>query len=159
MRRFSFTIVMCAVLAAAVPFTGSLAVSASSPAYTHWAYMLGHAGWLHYAINAWALLVVHNLLRWYRVLAAYLMAVAESYVMLPDEPMVGLSVFTCFFIGFSAPWLWRLDRLAVLQTAALLILTCIMPGFAGIPHVASFASGVAFCFCEGWVRGMKDYLK
>lgn len=121
--------------------------------------MFGHAGWLHYIINAWTLLVMHNLLKWYRLITAYLFAVLESYVMLPEKPMVGLSVVNCFFIGFAAPWLWKKDRLAVVLTLALLLLTCFVSGFAGLQHVASFLFGFVFCYAEGWIRDIRKYLK
>lgn len=158
MRRFSMTIAACLLMAAALPFPGLFAVSEESAEYTHWVYMLGHAGVMHYLVNAWTLLVIHNLLRWYRLVAAYLWAVGTSYVLLPDEPMVGLSVFNCFFIGFAAPWLWRRDRLAVVLTAGLLLLTCLVSGFAGVQHVASAVAGAAFFFGERLVRWMGDGL-
>ena len=142
-------------MAAALPFPEVFAVSNDSPTYTHFVYLLGHAGVMHWLINAWTLLVIHNLLRWYRLIAAYLWTVGISYVLLPDQPMVGLSVFNCFFIGFAAPCLWRKDRLAVVLTAGLLLLTCVISGFAGVQHVVSFAAGVIFFFgerCAKWVK-------
>lgn len=158
MLKFRITIIACICMAFLMPLTSHLAVSADSPAYTHYVYMTGHDGWLHYIVNAWSLLVMHNLFRWYRVATAYLLAVLVSYVALPESPMVGASVFTCFFFGFSAPWLWRRDRLAVGMTAGLLALTCVLPGFAGIPHVVAFSCGVVFSMGEGWVRRMVEYL-
>lgn len=158
MAKFRITIIACLLMALAVPMTERLAVSHSSPAYTHYLYIIGHDGWIHYAINAWSLLVMHNLFRWYRVAAAYALAVLISYVALPAQPMVGASVFTCFFFGFAAPWLWRRERLAVIMTMGLLLLTCIFPGFAGLPHVMAFAVGVVFSIGEGIVRDFKGYL-
>lgn len=158
MAKFRITIIVCLVMALAVPLTDRLAVSESSPAYTHFIYMTGHDGWIHYAVNAWSLLVMHNLFRWYRVLSAYALAVLISFVALPEQPMVGASVFTCFFFGFAAPWLWRRERLAVLMTIGLLVLTCILPGFAGMAHVIAFTVGVVFSIGEGIVRDFKGYL-
>ena len=158
MFRFISAIALCVILAVLLPFTSVLAVSADTPPYTHFVYIFGHDGWIHYAVNAWSLLVMHNLFRWYRVAAAYTLAVLISYVALPANPMVGASVFTCFFFGFAAPWLWRRDRLAVLMTMGLLLLTCILPGFAGVPHVIAFFVGAAFSMGEGIVRDFKGYL-
>ena len=158
MRRFEITIAACLLMAAALPFPDVFAVSEDSPIYTHFVYLFGHSGVIHYLINAWTLLVVHNLLRWYRLIAAYLWTVGVSYVLLPDQPMVGLSVFNCFFIGFAAPWLWRRDRLAVVLTAGLLLLTCVISGFAGVQHVASFVAGAAFFFGERCVKWLKEGL-
>ena len=121
--------------------------------------MLGHAGWLHWLVNAWTLLVLHNLMCWYRVLAAYILAVGVSYFLLPAQPMVGLSVFNCFFIGFAAPWLWKRNRPALLMTVGLLLLTCVMSSFAGVQHVVSFLSGAVFSMCESYIRSIRDYIK
>lgn len=146
-------------MALIVPLTDLLAVSRTSPLYTHFLYIVGHDGYLHYIINAWSLLVMHNLFRWYRVSSAYIFAVLLSFVALPDRPMVGASVFTCFFFGFTAPWLWRKERTLLLLTVGLLLLTCVLPGFAGIPHVAAFAFGVVFSFVELYINLLRHYLK
>ena len=159
MGKFRTVLMICLLMAVAVPFAPQMAVSDGSPAYTHYIYMAGHNGWLHYAANAWSLLVLHNLLRWYRVAAAYAVAVLIGYVALPPQPMVGASVMTCFFLGFATPWLWYRDRLAVVLSLALLLLTCLLPGFAGIPHILSWMSGIVFSLTEGWIRRMNDYLK
>ena len=146
-------------MAVCLPYADILAVSDTSPTYTHFVYMAGHAGWLHYAVNAWSLLVLHNLYKWYRVLSAYIIAVFISYTLLPAQPMVGASVFTCFFIGFWAVYLWHRDKLAVILSIALLALTCILPGFAGVPHVAAYIYGVLFCETERRVWRIINYLK
>ena len=159
MKRFNITWVVLVFMAAAIPHTDYLAVSATSPAYTHYVYMLGHAGWLHYAINAWTLLAFHNLFTWYRVLAAYLCAVIISYILLPTQPMVGASVFTCFFIGFYAIYMWYKDKIATLMTVALLALTVVLPGFAGIPHVAAYITGLLFSYAERVTWRAINFLK
>ncbi len=159
MRRFYFTWTVLVLMAAAVPHTDRLAVSATSPAYTHFLYMAGHAGWLHYAINAWTLLAFHNLFAWYRVLAAYLCAVIISYILLPAQPMVGASVFTCFFIGFYAIYMWYKDKVITLMTIALLALTVVLPGFAGIQHVAAYITGLLFSYAEKKVWHAISFLK
>ena len=159
MNRFKITIAVCMLMLAAVSFTDLLAVSHGSPLYTHFVYVFGHDGYLHYIINAWSLLAMHNLFRWYRVTAAYAFAVLLSFVALPAQPMVGASVLTCFFFGFTAPWLWRKERMLLILTVGLLLLTCVLPGFAGIPHVLSFSFGLLFSFAEGFVHSIISYLK
>ena len=151
--------VACILMAAAVPYTSDMAVSTTSPTYTHYVYMAGHAGWLHYLVNAWSLLILHNLFCWYRVLAAYIGAVAISYTLLPDQPMVGASVFTCFFIGFWAVFSWYKDKLSVLMSLGLLALTCILPGFAGIPHIAAYTLGLMFSVMERKIWHVISFLK
>jgi hypothetical protein len=146
-------------MALIVPWTDWLAVSKDAPLYTHFVYMAGHDGYLHYAINAWSLLVIHNLFRWYRVLAAYLVAVLISFIALPAQPMVGASVFTCFFFGFMMPWMWHKQKILLLLTVALMLLTCILPGFAGIPHVVAYVFGGAFVFAEDFVWNTYHFLK
>lgn len=159
MRRFKITIAACILMAIAVPFTKWLAVSPDSPTYTHFVYMAGHAGWLHWAVNAWTLLVLHNLFRWYRVLTAYALAVMISYMMLPVLPMVGASVITCFFIGFAFLHFWSTDKLAAGMTLGLLLMTCILPGFAGIQHMIIFWAGISFFLIEEYVRNILYFLK
>jgi hypothetical protein len=147
------------MMALLVPMTDILAVSHTAPLYTHFLYTVGHDGYMHYVINAWSLLVMHNLFRWYRVLAAYLFAILLSFIALPSQPMVGASVFTCFFFGFTAPWLWRKERVLLIMTAGLMLLTCVLPGFAGIPHVSAFAFGVFFAFSEYYIIRIRHYLR
>ena len=159
MLRFKLTILTCILMALVIPYTDRLAVSDISPWYTHYLYIIGHASWLHYAVNAWSLLVMHNLFCWYRVLASYLSAIVISYTLLPAQPMVGASVITCFFFGFYSLYMWRKDKLGVVMTLALLVLTCILPGFAGIPHVAAYTLGFCFSFAERKVWHMVAYLK
>ena len=159
MNKFKITIVICLLMLLAVPYTDGLAVSVTSPSYTHFVYMMGHDGYIHYVINAWSLLVIHNLFRWYRVVTAYAFAVLVSYIALPDHPMVGASVFTCFFFGFTAPWLWRKERLVLFMTIALLLATCFLPGFAGIQHIAAFSFGTVFSLVEGYIHRIRRYLK
>lgn len=159
MNRFRIMLFVCAIMAGLVQLTDILAVSHHTPLYTHFLYIVGHDGYLHYIINAWSLLVMHNLFRWYRVLVAYAFAVLLSFIALPAQPMVGASVFTCFFFGFTAPWLWRKERMLLILTVGLLLMTCVLPGFAGIPHVAAYAFGVVFSFAEFYVNCIRHYLK
>lgn len=159
MHRFWFTLISCLMMALLLPYTDMLAVSDTSPTYTHFVYLVGHASWLHYAVNAWTLLVFHNLFKIYRVIAAYLCAVIISYTLLPSQPMVGASVFNCFFMGFWSLYLWYREKLGAVMTVALLILTCLLPGFAGIQHVAAFITGLLFSYAEKKVWHAISFLK
>lgn len=158
MLRFKITILACIIMAVLVPLTDIGAVSKDSPFYTHFIYIAFHNGYLHYIINAWSLLVMHNLFRWYRVLTAYTFAVFISYVAAPPQPMVGASLFTCFFFGLIALYLWHKSRLALILTAALMLLTCFLPGYAGIQHVMAFSFGFLFSLIEGYIRRFRHYL-
>lgn len=158
MTRFRVTIVFVLLMLAALPFKDMLATSPSFPAYTHFVYMFGHDGFTHYVVNAWSLLVLHNLFRWYRMTVAYLVAVAISYVCPPAKPMIGASVIVCLFIGFSSPWLWHNKRWTAVLSFALIVITCFIPGFAGVPHLVSYLTGVALCFCESYIRRIKDFI-
>lgn len=159
MTRMRFTIVLCILMALAVNRPDWLAVTMDTPAYTHFVYMFGHAGWLHYAVNAWTLLVLHNLFRWYRVLASYACAVLISYLPLTDRPMLGASVIVCFFVGVVIRHLWHRQRLSAVLTMALIALTCVIPGFAGSAHLMAFLSGAVFLNAEAWIRDMGEYIK
>lgn len=158
MNRMRMTIVMCLLMAAFVPYHHMFAVSQDTPTYTHFVYMLGHAGWLHWLVNGWSLMVLHNLFRWYRVLASYGCAVGLSYLPLTSLPMLGASVIVCFFIGLIIVYLWRKQRLSAVLTMALLALTCFLPGFAGLVHILAFIVGAAFFQCERFVRDFCKYL-
>lgn len=159
MNRFRMTVVSCLLMAMLVPMADSLAVGNGTPPYTHYIYMAGHAGWLHYAVNVWSLLILHNLFRWYRVLAAWLWAVVMSFIYLPDKPLIGASVITCFFVGFILTSLWKRDRLTAGMTVALLALTCILPGFAAFAHVSAATVGFVFYFAEMEVRSIHKELE
>jgi len=148
MIRFKLSIVICLLMALAVPFSATMAVSAGSPTYTHYIYMFGHASWLHYAVNIWSLMVLHNLFRWYRVIAAYLWAVVLSYFVHFDKPLLGASVIVCFFIGMIILNLWKKQRLSAILTVVILFLTCFLPGFAGIIHIQAFLFGLLFFLIE-----------
>ena len=158
MRRLYITIFASFIMLLLMPLADSMAVSEISPLYTHYVYMFAHGGLLHLTVNVWALLVLHNLYTWYRVSASYLWAVAMSFFLLPSQPMLGASVITCFFIGFIMPYMWRKSRLTVLMTVSLLLLTCVLPGMAGVQHVASFVFGLGFCYAEGLVRDFIKYV-
>ena len=122
--------------------------------------MFGHAGLLHWAVNSWALLVLHNLFRQARLFVAYVLAVIASFVpscspyaatalQSPSQhPVLGASVITCFFFGLLMPSLWRKDRLSACMTAALILIAFFIPGIAAFHHLLMFLSGIAWSYIE-----------
>ena len=159
MKKFYATITACLIMAFLVPMADYMAVGRDTPLYTHYIYMAGHAGWIHYTVNAWSLLILHNLFRWYRVLAAWLWAVAVSFIYLPEKPLIGASVITCFFIGFYLRRLWAKDRLTASMTVGLIALTCILPGFAAFAHVSAMIIGLLFYYAEMGIRRIHNEMK
>ena len=157
MTKFYATLVFTLLLLPVVPYTSWFAVGVSTSAYTHFVYMFGHSGWLHWGVNAWSLLMLHNTIKWYRLLAAYILSVALSFVYLPAAPVVGLSVIVVFLLGMAATQIWYRDRWALILTVALLLLGCFLPGFAGVYHLVMFALGYGFYRMEILVRRFINY--
>ena len=171
MKRLYLTLASIAVMAFLIPMAPWLAVSQQSPAYTHFVYMFGHANILHWLINAWALITVHNLLRPHRVITAYTLSVLitilpshftlhlspftlhPSPFTLHPSPLIGSSVITVFFFGFYAPCLFRKDRLASFMMLAILLIGFFIPGIAALPHLVMFILGLICFFLE------REYLR
>lgn len=107
MRTLYITLIILILMVFAIPFHSLLAVSPTSPLYSHFVYMFGHANLMHWAINSWCLLMVHRLFRLHRLLASWLGSVALSFLYYPSLPVLGVSVIISFFMGFSSPWLYR----------------------------------------------------
>lgn len=152
MKRFLSIFCFLLLLLIAIPAKEQLACSDSSPFFTHFVYMFAHANVLHWACNAWSVLALHNTLRWYRVSLAYVLAVLLSFLLPLQMPVIGASVIVCFFIGFIAKYLYCKSRRAFYMTIALIVLSCLLPGYAGVYHVVMFAFGGAFWFAEKWCK-------
>lgn len=159
MIRLYLTITAIAIMAALIPFAADLAVSSSSPLTTHFCYMFGHAGILHWAVNSWALLVLHNLFRPSRLIAAYLLSVAISFASFTQQPVIGASVITCFFFGFMAPHLWHKDRLSACMMMAILLIAFFIPGIAAVPHLLMFVAGLVWLYAERLIRTFTNFAK
>lgn len=151
MRTLYITLVSCIFMLCIVPLHRYLAVSASSPLYVHFIYMFGHANFIHWAVNAWCLLMVHHQFRIHRLLASWLGSVALSFVYYPSLPVLGASVVISFFMGFTAPWLYRCKRLAFWQMIALLFVGCLLPHIAGVYHLILFSLGFVYAKAERFV--------
>jgi len=165
MKRLYLTASACLLMACLIPVSPSLAVvPAASTAGSHFLYMFAHVSFLHWLINAWSLLVIHNLLRWHRLLTAYTLAVLLSYVpaaVPADSPagVLGLSVITTFFFGFLTPYYWRRNRSIPLMMIALILIGCFIPGVAAAFHVIPFTVGMAYWHIEGRVRSFLHFIR
>ena len=151
MKRLFITVVTVLAMGFLIPLAPLLAVSDTSPVYTHFVYMFGHANFLHWLINGWALLVLHNLFRPYRLEATYIFAVLISFI--PGisgdtDGLLGASVVTTFFFGFYTPHLWGADKLTALMTLAIILVGFLVPGIAAWPHLLMYLCGVGFFFIE-----------
>lgn len=152
MRTLYITLLIIFLMAFIIPFHANMAVSPSAPTYSHFVYMFGHANFIHYAVNAWCLLMVHRQFRFHRVLASWLASVALSFLYYPSLPVLGASVIISFFMGFTAPWLYRRKRLAFCQMFLLLVIGCLLPHIAGIYHLILFALGFIYAKAESFVH-------
>jgi hypothetical protein len=135
-----------------IPFHAIMAVSPSSPLYTHFVYMFGHANFIHWAVNAWCLLMLHRQFRPHRLLASWLASAALSFIYYPSLPVLGISVIISFFMGSTAPWLYRFKRLAFWQMIILLFLGCLLPHIAGVYHLILFVLGFIYAKVERFLH-------
>ena len=152
MRTLYITLLIILLMAFIIPLHADMAVSPSAPTYSHFVYMFGHANFIHYSVNAWCLLMVHRQFRFLRLLASWLASVALSFLYYPSLPVLGASVIISFFMGFTAPWLYRRKRLAFCQMLLLLLIGCLLPHIAGIYHLILFALGFIYAKAESFVH-------
>lgn len=153
MIKLYLTIAAAVGMAALIPLAPSMALQpVDGGSLQHFVYMFGHATVLHWVVNAWALLVLHNLFRPSRLLVAYVIAVLISF--LPTfvlyaatplqlmKPILGASVITCFFFGMLTTHLWRQgERMSACMMAALITIAFFIPGIAAMPHLMTFLAG------------------
>ena len=159
MTKLYITLIAAALLLPGIPLAPLVAVSEASPLYTHFVYMFGHANLLHWVINAWALLMLHNILHPSRLVVAYMLAVMITGIpyVVPDvtsgsQGLVGLSVINCFFFGFILPHTIRTDKLSALMMTALMLVGFFIPGIAALPHVIMYVCGCAYFYIEGVIH-------
>lgn len=152
MRTLYITIIIAILMASIIPLHADMAVSPSAPLYSHFVYMFGHANFIHWAVNAWCLLMLHRLFYIHRVLTSWLASVALSFIYYPSLPVLGASVIISFFMGFTTPWLYRRKRLAFWQMLIILLLGCFLPHIAGTYHLILFAIGFLYAKAEGFIR-------
>lgn len=152
MRTLYITLLIILLMAFIIPLHADMAVSPSAPTYSHFIYMFGHANFIHYAVNAWCLLMVHRQFSFHRLLASWLASVALSFLYYPSLPVLGASVIISFFMGFTAPWIYHRKRLAFFQMLILLVIGCLLPHIAGIYHLILFAIGFIYAKAESFVH-------
>lgn len=152
MRTLYITLVIILAMAFIVPLHTLLAVSPSSSLNSHFVYMFGHANYLHWAVNSWCLLMVHRQFRIHRLLASWIGSVGLSFIYYPSLPVLGASVIISFFMGFTAPWLYRCKRLAFYQMMILMLIGCIMPQIAGFYHLVLFILGLVYAKVESFIH-------
>ena len=152
MTRFYITLMTVLAMGCLIPLAPILAVSADSPIYTHFVYMFGHANLLHWLVNGWGLLVLHNLFRSYRVVVCWLFAVFITFTPIAAScsqmGLIGASVLTTFFFGFLTPHLRKTDKTAALQILAIIVIGFFLPGIAAMPHLAMYLFGLVFFYLE-----------
>ena len=150
MKRLYAVTLAVIIMAFLIPLAPYMAISGDSPYYTHFVYMFGHANILHWLINGWALLVLHNLFRPYRLFIAYILSALMTFSPLISHtsPLVGSSVLTCFFFGFMLPWLYYKSKVSAFMMTALILVGFFIPGIAALPHLIMFVSGFCWCFVE-----------
>lgn len=160
MKKLYITIVAVIIMACLIPLAPYMAVFNNyhpTPITQHLIYMFGHANILHWAINSWALLVLHNLFRPSRLIIVYILAVLISFIPTTNNPMIGASVITCFFFGFLMPHFWHKDRLSACMVAALILVAFFIPGIAAFPHLLMFLSGIAWFYIERTISGFRTF--
>ena len=163
MKKFYVTLAAVIIMAFLIPFAPYMAVTDHSPLTTHLLYMFAHGNVLHWAINGWALLILHNVFRWHRLLFVYLLAVALSFL-IPHllsgiAPVLGASVITTFFFGLITPYYWHHDRLTAVLMATLLIVSCVLPGFAALYHIIPYLCGLIYRQIERIIHSYRNYAK
>nr|WP_298672887.1 hypothetical protein [uncultured Prevotella sp.] len=157
MEKFYITLIICLMMIPLIPFSSHFAVGASSPLYTHFIYMFGHASFIHWLCNAWSLLVLHNVINYHRTIAAWIFSVLASFVLILDRPVLGASVFVSFFMGMITLNMWKHDRITCILTIAMLVASCFLPGFAGIYHIILFLLGMLYYQIERLIMKFKSY--
>lgn len=159
MKRLYITAATVFGMALLIPMAPWLAVSDNSPLYTHFTYQFAHAHIMHWIVNGWALLVLHNVLRIHRLAIAYILSVLLSFTSTVSSGSpagtLGSSVITCFFFGLLAPYFWRKgERLTAVMMLALIIIGFFISGIAAMPHLIMFLSGIVWFFIERIYRSI-----
>ena len=152
MRTLYITISLIVLMALTIPLCSQFAVSRTSPIYTHFTYMFGHANILHWGVNSWCLLMMHHHFNIKRVVFAWVSSIVLSFLYYPTLPTLGASVIISFFLGLTAPLLYLQNKFAFWQTLTLLALGCLLPQIAGLYHIIMFAIGFAYGRAESFFK-------
>lgn len=159
MTKLYITLLACALMLPIIPFSKYVAAGTTSPLFTHFVFMFGHASVLHWLCNTWGLLMLHNLFKWRRLITAWGLSVILSFVFIPDKPVLGASVFVAFFMGLIAVQQFRRDKTAAILTLLILVISCFLPGFAGSYHIILYLAGMLSFYIERVFKNFADYAK
>lgn len=140
--KMRYIILEIAVLGVLLPETDTLSMS-------RWTYMLGHGGWVHYALNMTSWLLMWRIATPGRTLVAYLTAVACHFI--PDKgTVVGWSVVIYFFLGMMLCGMPNNRRWRIVGCLAL---GAFLPYIAAWHHAAMLACGWIYRKVEErWVQ-------
>lgn len=131
------TLLTYAMLAPLMYWNHDLAVTDSSPWWTHITYMFGHAGWLHYLMNGLAWIMMRRIVTLERTLAAIVIA---ALIPATGTPVLGWSVILYYYMGLC---LASMSTGARLRLIGVVSVGFFMPWIAAWHHVAML--------CAGWM--------
>ncbi|MDB1067937.1 hypothetical protein [Phocaeicola vulgatus] len=120
---------------------------------SHWLYMFGHAGWLHYLLNGMAWAFLWKVITPARTLVAWMFAVGISFFIPSGSPVIGWSVIIYYYMGLC---LSSMDGGRRNRLFAITALGFFLPHIAGGYHAAMLAAGWILRKLEvGWQRTLK----
>lgn len=123
------------LLAFLIPYRDMLAVSRESEWWTHFAYMLGHAGWLHYMLNGIGWLAMRKIITPARTVTA---CIIGWFIPATDMPVLGWSVVLYYYMGLCLATMRRADKWRLIGIVAIGFL---MPWIAAWHHAIMLAAG------------------
>lgn len=157
-RRLKATVIAIFVMLLLLPYNGRMAVSEHSAWWTHWVYMLAHGNILHLAVNAWVLLMMHKAMKAYRVVTAWIVSVAISYLYYPELPVVGASTVIMFITGYYIPLMaYKSGWGSVAMIALCISIGFFVPQLAGMYHLLCCLAGLVFFFIDRIVQSCWDF--
>lgn len=112
-------------------------------------YMFGHAGYIHYMLNATSYIFLWRIASPGRLFVAWLCAVGCSFI--PSAlPVIGWSVVIYFLVGMTLAYR---SKVAILNIIAPIAISLFIPGIAAAHHAAMLFLGVLWSKWEGvWQR-------
>lgn len=105
---------------------------------SHWLYMFGHAGLMHYALNGLGWLFLWRVITPWRTLAAWLVSVGVSFIVPSNHPVIGWSVVIYYYLGLC---LSSMDRQSRNRFLLLTLVGFFLPHIAAAHHAAMLAIG------------------
>ena len=154
MKQFTFSIAAALLTLPAILLNEHLAVSPTTPTYTHLIYMFAHANILHWAINAYALIVMHKFCTPAALTAAYICAVAISFLPIYTQPTLGMSVMIYFLIAKIITQ--RKNKAIILPIAIFIVAGFFLPNIAAAFHLAAISCGTIYFIAE---KNIKSFIQ